>query len=153
MDPIYWAALLSFVAGACGYIIVRYWILPIGRYKRVKRLLLKTLGELIKTLPQDDEVTLKAGLGKKRMREMRRVSMQLVELSQHDLPYWYRLVLLTRKESASNASEAIVRLENLPTTGQVRRCLNEAAVQLTSPRVLTTIGIDPAWDQKERRMK
>jgi hypothetical protein len=32
MEPIYVAALLSFIAGLLGYIIIRFWILPIGRY-------------------------------------------------------------------------------------------------------------------------
>ncbi|MDH3875590.1 MAG: hypothetical protein OET07_15720, partial [Desulfobacteraceae bacterium] len=36
MEPIYVAAFISFVVGLFGYIMVRFWILPIGRYIKVK---------------------------------------------------------------------------------------------------------------------
>ena len=140
MDPIYWAALFSFLTGAIGYIIVRFWILPITRYKRVRRMLINMLADLFRTLPEEDDLPVKATLGKKRLREMRRLVTQLVDLNNHDLPYWYRLVLLSSKESALNASEAIMRLENLPTSGQVRQCLGEAERHLTTKRAHTNFN-------------
>jgi len=141
LDPMYWAALFSFIAGASGYVIVRFWMIPILRYRRIKRRLLKALGDLFRELPEGNDQPPKARLGKKRVQDMRRLAMQLVELNDHDLPYWYRLVLLTRKESALNASEAIMRLENLPTNEQVRQCLQDASLKLTTPRGLISIGM------------
>jgi len=141
LDPMYWAALFSFIAGASGYVIVRFWMIPILRYQRIKGRLLKALGDLSRDLPERNDQRPKDRLGKKRMQDMRRLAMQLVELNDHDLPYWYRLVLLTRKESALNASEAIMRMENLPTNEQVHECLREAALRLTTPRGLISIGL------------
>lgn len=140
MDPIYWAALFSFIAGACGYIIIRFWILPIVRYRRIKRQLLEQLGNLFGLLPAEEDASPKGSMGKKRLREMRRQMMRLVDLHNHDLPYWYRLVLITRKESAQQASEAALRLENLPTNGQARRCLEEVGRYLTTKRKLTSFN-------------
>lgn len=140
MDPIYWAALFSFVAGACGYIIIRFWILPIVRYRRIKQKLLKQLGNLFGLLPAEENASPKASMGKKRLKELRRQMMRLVDLHDHDLPYWYRLVLITRKESAQQASEAAMRLENLPTSGQARRCLEQVGRYLTTKRKLTSFN-------------
>lgn len=131
MDPIYWAAIFSFVAGACGYIIVRFWVIPIGRYKRLKGRLTADLARMMEVLPAEVHASPKAFLSKKRLKEMRRTMMRLVELNNHDLPYWYRLVLVTRKESAEQASEVAMRLENLPTSGQARKCLEEIGRHLT----------------------
>jgi len=36
MEPIYLASLISFIVGLLSYIIIRFWILPIGRYLRIK---------------------------------------------------------------------------------------------------------------------
>ncbi len=140
MDPIYWAALFSFVAGACGYIIIRFWTIPIFRYKRLKRQLHKCLGQLFILLPEEDGAAPKASLGKKRLKEMRRLMKKLVDLNDHDLPYWYRLVLVTRKESSRQASEVVMRLENLPTSGQARACLEEVGRHLTIKRELTSFS-------------
>ena len=140
MDPIYWAALFSFVAGASGYIIIRFWVIPIVRYNRVKRQLLKCLGHLFALLPEEDSAAPKGSLGKKRLKEMRRLMMKLVDLNDHDLPYWYRLVLVTRKESSRQASEVIMRLENLPTSSQARVCLQEAGRHLTIKQELTNFS-------------
>ena len=140
MDPIYWAALFSFTMGASGYIIIRFWVLPIVRYRRIKRQLLNHLAHLLGMLPAEENESPGASMGKKRLKEMRRQMMRLVDLHNHDLPYWYRLVLITRKESAQQASEAAMRLENLPTSGQARRCLEEVGGYLTIKRKLTSLN-------------
>ena len=140
MDPIYWAALASFIAGACGYIIIRFWILPIVRYRRLKTELRHHLGKLYGLLPEEDTQAPIAAMGKKRLKEMRRRMMRLVDLHDHDLPYWYRLVLVTRQESPQQASETALRLENLPTTGQARHCLEEIGRHLTMKGGLASFG-------------
>lgn len=137
MDPIYWAALFSFVAGAGGYVIVRFWIIPIVRYQKLKRQLGDHLARLIEALPTEADTSPKPFLGKKHLKEMRRMMMRLVDLNNHDLPYWYRLVLVTRKESPGEASEVAMRLENLPTSGQARKCLEQVVRHLTIKGKLT----------------
>ena len=140
MDPIYWAALASFVSGACGYVIIRFWILPIVRYRRLKRELLDHLVRLYGSLPEEDERAPKVSMGKKRLKELRRLMMRLVALHDHDMPYWYRLVLVTRQESPQQASEKAMQLENLPTIGQARHCMEEIAAHLTIKHKLTSFA-------------
>ncbi len=135
MDPIYWAAIISFVIGACGYIIVRFWIIPIVRYKRCKMKLRTQLEKMFQKLPDStDNKNYKKMLSKKRLQEIRRLSVKLVEIHDADLPYWYRLILMTRKESPLNATEPILKLENMQTPGQARKCAEQ---------ICTSLGIHP----------
>lgn len=131
MDPIYWVAIISFIIGACGYIIVRFWIIPIVRYKKTRRLLKASLETFCRKLPNAEEgKAFKKALGKKRLEEIRRQGMKLVEIHDVDLPYWYRLLLLTRKESPLNASEPILKLENMQSANQARRCVAQIGESL-----------------------
>lgn len=122
---LYLVAGFSFLAGMCGYIMVRFWILPIGRYRRAKGQLLQRLNDYRKLLPEDDGTPLKRDQGRKILREIRRQGVALVDLHDQELPYWYRLALLSRKESPEAATDPILRLENMPNGGQARKCLRE----------------------------
>jgi len=53
VEPIYVAALISFIAGLLGYIIIRFWILPIGRYLKIKGRLASDIGALLDMLQAD----------------------------------------------------------------------------------------------------
>jgi hypothetical protein len=121
---LYWIAGLSFMVGVCGYIIVRFWIIPISRYRRAKTQLLHRLEAIVATLPPDAEEP-KGSLGKKALRDLRRCGVNLVDLYIDELPHWYRLVLMTRGESPQKAADPILRLENMPTSGQARACVGE----------------------------
>ncbi|RJQ75022.1 MAG: hypothetical protein C4519_16175 [Desulfobacteraceae bacterium] len=125
---------MSFIAGMCGYIIVRFWILPIVRYRRVKWQLLAGLQAFSESLPADGAVKLKAAPAKMQLRELRRKGSQLISLHDGCLPYWYRLMLLTRKESPAKAAVPILRLENMPTAGQARQCIDTIGRHLRDSR-------------------
>lgn len=121
---LYWLAGLSFMVGVCGYIIVRFWIIPISRYRRARHLLLHRLKMIVESLPADAEAP-KGSLGKKALRDLRHCGVNLVDLYIDELPHWYRLVLMTRGESPQKAADPILRLENMPTSGQARACAGE----------------------------
>lgn len=126
MEPIYWAALFSFVVGACGYIIVRFWIVPISRYRKLKRLLVQGIDDCARKLSESkDPARWKHAAGKANLREFRRLGVKLVDLHNGDLPYWYRLILLTRQESPIDAIEPILRLENMATGDKALKCIEE----------------------------
>jgi hypothetical protein len=122
---IYWVGVFSFLMGACGYIIVRFWIIPISRYRRAKRRLRGHLTAYRRLLPGDDAARLKGPVSRKTVRDIRRWGVKLADLHDEALPYWYRLVLMTRKESPREATEPILRLENMPTSRQARECIQE----------------------------
>jgi len=124
---IYWVAVLSFLMGVCGYIIVRFWIIPIGRYRRAKGRLRQRLDAFWRLLPADDTAKPKAAGVKKTLREIRRGGVELMALHDEELPYWYRLALMTRRESPRDAVEPILCLENLSASGQARQCVQEIA--------------------------
>lgn len=130
MDSIYWALILSFIAGAMGYIIVRFWLIPIARYRQAKKALIASLERCARKLADDDVKDHKNLPGKKLLREMRQLNTRLIEVHELELPYWFRLLLMTRNESPNAASEAIERMENLSGTIELRQCLDEAGRHL-----------------------
>ncbi len=119
MDSLYWAALMSFIAGAFGYIIARFWIIPIGRYRRVKHQLLRELQGFGQSLCEEKKST----KDDPRLLQIRQLGLKLLEVHNLELPYWYRLVLVTRKESPQDAFDPIQRLEHMPGVHQARQCI------------------------------
>ena len=130
MEPIYIAALLSFILGLLGYIIIRFWILPIGRYSRIKRRLASDIGALLDMLqserPQNNESLQMQDRGV----SVRRHCSDLISIYQNDLPYWYRLYLESKKEQPLEAAKFSMRLANtrkpehaLRQAGEIKRLL------------------------------
>ncbi len=125
MDLIYWAALASFIAGVCGYIIARYWIVPIGRYRRIKQRFFKNLDSYAQKLPADEAAKPAVPDAKMLLQSIRQTGMQLIDIYNGELPYWYRLVLITRHESPLEVSDQCLRLGNMPNSGAARKCIQE----------------------------
>ena len=138
MDPLYWAALLSFIAGVFGYIIARFWIVPIGRYRRTKKQLHQELAVYRRSLPADDNSRLKPGTDNPHLLQIRQLGLKLVEVHDFDLPYWYRLVLVTRKESPQEAFDPIQRLANMPSVHQASQCIERINQHLGATRSANT---------------
>ncbi len=124
MDSIYWAAFFSFIAGAFGYFITRFWVIPIGRYRVNKRRLEKALVQYRSELPAQDNTRLKTGWGKALCETIRRHSMALADLYNGEIPYWYRLVLLSRQEDPLKACDPAMRLDKSADAGQARRTID-----------------------------
>lgn len=100
MNLLYVAAFVSFLAGAFGYIIVRFWILPIGRYQKVRRRVAEDLKRL-ETEP-----------GEAMAKALRQDATLLSDAFDLDLPHWYRMVLNNRKESPTDAAMHLMKLAN-----------------------------------------
>ncbi|MFW6242445.1 MAG: hypothetical protein ACOC98_17830, partial [Thermodesulfobacteriota bacterium] len=94
-SPYLLAAGASFLAGMFGYVIVRFWAMPIARYRRAK------------AMTQDALDALLAADGKREMAEAKKACRvaadRLSELYSVDLPPWYRMVLDQRGESPVQA--------------------------------------------------
>jgi hypothetical protein len=112
MEPIYVAALLSFITGLLGYIIIRFWILPIGRYLKIKSRLASDMGALLDMLQDDQSENNQGARIKDRGASIRRHCSDLVSIYQNDLPYWYRLNLESKKEKPLEAAKFSMRLAN-----------------------------------------
>jgi len=112
MEPIYVAAFISFVIGLLGYIVVRFWILPIGRYIQVKGRFASDLRTLLDMLQAEQPYNTENSQMQDRQVSLRRHSSDLVSIYQNELPYWYRLYLESKKEQPLEAAESSMRLSN-----------------------------------------
>ena len=125
MEPIYIAAIISFVIGVFGYIIVRFWVLPIGRYIRVKNHLTSDLRALLNMLPTEQSENTENIKINDRQVSLRRYSSDLVSIFQDELPYWYRLYLNSKKEYPLEAAEFSMRLSNTRKSEHALKQVNE----------------------------
>ena len=125
MEPIYIAALISFILGLLGYIIIRFWILPIGRYLNIKGRLASDIGAFLDMLqaerPQNKESSKIQDQGV----SVRRHCSDLISIYQNELPYWYRLYLESKKERPLDASKFSMRLTNTRKQEHALRQVNE----------------------------
>lgn len=112
MEPIYVAVFISFVIGLMGYFVVRFWILPIGRYIQVKGRFASDLGTLLDMLQVEQPCKTENPQKQNRQVSLRRHASDLVSVYQNELPYWYRLYLESKKEHPLEASESTMRLSN-----------------------------------------
>lgn len=112
MEPIYVAAFISFVIGLFGYIVVRFWILPIGRYIRIKSRFASDLRVLLDMLQAEQPRNTENSQIQNRQVSLRRHSSDLVSIYQDEVPYWYRLHLGSKKERPLEAAELSMRLSN-----------------------------------------
>jgi hypothetical protein len=123
MEPIYIAAFISFVIGVFGYIVVRFWILPIRRYIRVKSHLTFDLRAFLNMLPTEQPENTEISKIQERQVSLRRHSSDLVSIYQDELPYWYRLYLKSKEERTLDAAELSMRLSN---TRKLEHALKQA---------------------------
>jgi len=109
MNNIILASLIGFSLGAAGYIVFRFWLLPIRRYQRIKQQItdiihgheLRLSGEKIYQLSPEQ-----SGICRKQ-------SVALTDAYYDDLPQWYRMVLANRKESPDDASKNLLALSSI----------------------------------------
>lgn len=138
MEPIYVAAAISFVAGLFGYIITRFWIIPIRRYSRVKGRLGSDIRVLLDILFEDKAQNEKHTQIQALQVSVRRQSSDLVSIYQNDLPYWYRLNLESKKEQPLEAAKSLMRLSNTRRTEHLARQADEIA-RLLRIKIITPI--------------
>jgi hypothetical protein len=113
MEPIYIASVICFLAGASGYVIVRFWIIPIGKYR-----------QLITQIKSDLAVFQEQARGKApdkdAQKNLRQRATALTDLHDLDLPPWYRIILKQRGQSPLAASEGLMTLANTRNPDHIR---------------------------------
>lgn len=124
MDSIFLPLILSFISGALGYIIVRFWIIPITRYRRTREALLSELKRFDRKLSHGHSTDQRLP-GKKHLKDIRQLNKRLVEIHTLEVPHWYRLLLMTRGESPESASAAIEHLQSISDVSEARQRLDE----------------------------
>jgi hypothetical protein len=127
-SPLLIAAGASFLAGLLGYVIARLWIKPIVGYHITKR---KLDQELTRYLKQINESTgpdkpIKQHRDDATLRTARQHAMKLASCFGADIPYWYRLLLESRKESPTVASGLLTNLSKIHDTEQIKNRIERA---------------------------
>jgi hypothetical protein len=123
IENLVWPAFFSFIVGAFGYFISRFWIIPISRYRLNKRRLSQALTRYRHHLNQETNPKIRSGENDDLFGPIRRYSLALVDLYTAELPYWYRLVLLSRKEDPVKANDPASRLEKCNDRAHAQRNL------------------------------
>lgn len=123
MEILIFAAGVSFVAGAIGYIIVRFWIIPIARYNKIKRQIAAALPG-----PATDSASEKGGNASPK--SLRRHAGRLNDMYYDQMPHWYKMVLANRGESPEEAVKHLNTLAGIRKKAhadrrieQIRSCL------------------------------
>ena len=115
------AAGASFVVGLLGYIIARFWIKPIARYNITKRKLnhelTQYLAQMTDTVGPEKKKT--HSRGNETGRTARKHALNLVTYYGEDIPYWYRLLLDSRKESPTEALVLLTTLSKIRDPEQI----------------------------------
>lgn len=106
-------AAISFIAGAFSYIIVRFWITPIWKYRKTKNRAAASLNQC------EARFTAEGGKPDAALqKELRVHSVALSELTTLEIPHWYHMVLTNRKEFPDRAAEDLSRLSSITDAGQ-----------------------------------
>lgn len=119
MDPIILGAGASFIAGAAGYVIARYWVGPIRAYGRAKSDLARELTLLDDLCAEKGALDLKSKPVRRRMKAVRQKANALLDTYQIDLPVWYRLKLRSAGRDPEEVLPQLLGLHQLPTVDQV----------------------------------
>ena len=127
-SPLLIAAGASFIAGLLGYIIARLWIKPIVGYNITKRKLDRELTRYLEQMSAstgpDDPVTQNGDAAA--LRAARQHAVNLVSSFNAEIPYWYRLLLESRKESPTEASGLLTNLSKMRNKEQVKHRIERA---------------------------
>ena len=130
MEPIYLVALLSFIAGCLGYIIVQFWILPVIRYKRIKRKISKTILDYSEATTSERKDATPGAPFRDIMKSIRQCSVELSEIYNNDLPHWYKMILANRSETPIDASKHLMALGNIRNGNHAEKHLHEIKTDL-----------------------
>lgn len=122
------AAGASFVAGLLGYVIARLWIKPILRYHITKR---KLDHELTRYLAQMNKAAGPERQARKKqddasLRTARKHAMDLAACYGADIPYWYRLLLDSRKASPTQVPGLLTNLSKIRDREQIKNRIDRA---------------------------
>jgi len=120
MEALLAVAAASFGLGALGYLIVRFWIIPIRRYRLIKGRLCRGLAACSAGAPVDA-----SHFGSQ--------AVQLSDLYNADLPPWYRMLLGRRRESPIEASRHLMRLAATRNPEHIRRRAEQVRRTLRLP--------------------
>ena len=112
MEPIYVVAIISFVSGSLGYIILQFWIRPILGYRKIKHKVTLAIKSYYKSKNNENIGEKIKSQMKKWNKENKQNSVKLSASYNENLPNWYKMLLESRGESPIDASKHLMILSN-----------------------------------------
>lgn len=134
MNTIIIGSLIGFSLGATGYIVFRFWLLPIRRYQRIKQQIVDLIHNHERKLTGENTFQLSADQSE----NCRKQSVALTDVYYDDLPHWYRLVLGNRKESPDEASKNLLALSSIRNPDHARNRIHNIKKNLNLSTEQTT---------------
>ena len=112
MEPIYIAAVGSFVLSAFGYVIYHFWVRPVMRYRWLKKDARTNIASYLDTINGTEDEMINNDAVEKVINIIRSLSNSLNTCFNEELPEWYKLLLQRREESPVDASKHMMVLSN-----------------------------------------
>ncbi|NNF98583.1 MAG: hypothetical protein HKM93_04340 [Desulfobacteraceae bacterium] len=125
MTSLQLASLISFSIAAAGFIITKFWVLPIYTYTTTKKRFMLALRRIDAMLDNSGSVSPKDPELRKLLTSSRKHCMDLVAAYHHEIPVWYKLKLQSRSESPEKASQSLMSLTNFQRIDHARNRLDE----------------------------
>jgi hypothetical protein len=112
MKPIYFAMGASFLLGIAGYVIIMFWVRPIVGYLKIKRRIAVSLRSFrsIQMTGASDE-TARKWLSDHAAKHRRYAGALQVSFTE-ELPYWYIILLKSRRHAPPEAAKQLMALSN-----------------------------------------
>jgi hypothetical protein len=102
-------AVLGFLIGVFGFIIVRYWIRPVSAYGRLKRRIADAVERHLALAAGPSQSRQKTDFSESQKR-LRKMAQELTDTFHNDLPHWYRIRLRSRGEMPPEAAAGLMQL-------------------------------------------
>jgi hypothetical protein len=106
------AVVACFFLGSFGYVILKFWVQPIIRYRSIRKRVIQNLADYLNSFNQEDEGENFHGVINRKAEEMRRHSMELTECFTNSLPVWYKMLLNSRGEFPEKIANHLMILSN-----------------------------------------
>jgi hypothetical protein len=126
MDMRVAGALFGFAVGNTGYIIFKFWLIPIREYRRLKSLIKADVDYYTNSISENIWNTQK----KKRLQNMRKNILDLSDCYDYEIPVWYKIVLNRRRESPHEAAKHLMDLVNIQDGSHAHKRLEKAKTAL-----------------------
>lgn len=119
-------ALFGFAVGTSGYIIFKFWLLPIRKYRRLKAIIKADVQYYDMAISENKWNAEK----KKRLQKTRKNIIDLSDCYDYEIPVWYKIVLKRRRESPHDAAQHLMDLVNVQEGSHAFKRLEKARTAL-----------------------
>ncbi len=112
METKYIGMSVSFLMGFFGFIIIKWWILPIRGYKKIKKNIVSDIKNHLAAINNERRDRAMKERVKDETAALRLRSGELLDSYYDSLPAWYKVFLKSKGESPVDASKHLEALSN-----------------------------------------